>query len=294
MPNVQSSSSVPPGQRPRPLVSFDLIIKILALVFSIVVIWMFYSAYVWPSAESVALQSRLMAANDPNFTSPRTLAVVLKDPEQQVELSLWLWATILMTLKLRRLTVENAMLHRSYLQLEPGERILPDDSLGHVKDLQAAVEARRSWRDRILPGVILASLHRFHSTGSIQDAASSIKERAEVAADELEADLSLIRYIVWAIPSVGFIGTVRGIGEALAQAQRALAGDISGVTDALGLAFNSTLVALVLSLALMFMLHLLQGRQDKVILDIQNFCHSHVVGQMKVPAQETRAPAFQA
>jgi hypothetical protein len=29
------------------------------------------------------------------------------------------------------------------------------------------------------------------------------------------------------------------------------------------------------------------------MLDIQNFCHDHVVGQMKIPSQETGTPAFQ-
>jgi biopolymer transport protein ExbB/TolQ len=201
---------------------------------------------------------------------------------------------MLMTLKLRRLSVENAMLSGHYLELEPGERILPDDALGHLKDLSAAIDSRVGWRERILPNVILAALQRFHATNSIQDAAQSIKERSDVSAEELEADLSLTRYIIWAIPSIGFIGTVRGIGEALAQANKALAGDISGVTAALGLAFNSTLVALLLSLVLMFMLHLLQGRQDNLILEIQNFCHQHIVGKMKIPAQETGTPVFQA
>jgi biopolymer transport protein ExbB/TolQ len=275
------------------ILSRDFLIKNFALLVSIVAVWMLYSSYIRPAAEYVAAESRLRAAQDPEFTAPRTLPVVLKDWEQQVELTLFVWAAILMTLKLRRLAVENRMLGLSYLRLEAGERILPDDALGHYKDLYAEVNSTRSWSERILPNVILSALHRFHATRSIQDAAQSIKERADVAADELEADLSLTRYIVWAIPSVGFVGTVRGIGEALAQAQKALSGDISGVTDALGLAFNSTLVALLLSLVLMFMLHLLQGRQDKLILDIQNFCHDRVVGQMKIPSQESGTPAFQ-
>lgn len=274
-------------------ISADFVIKNLALVFSIVSIWMVYSFYVRPTAQDVAIETRLRQRQDPEYTSPRSLAVILKDWEQQGAVTLWLWATILLSIKLRRLAQEDSMLNGSYLQLEPGERILPDDSLSHYKDLQAAMISRKSWRGRILPNVILSALHRFHSTRSIQDAASSIKERSEVAADELEADLSLIRYIIWAIPSVGFIGTVRGIGEALAQAQKALSGDISGVTDALGLAFNSTLTALLLSLVLMFMLHLLQGRQDKLILDIQNFCSDEVVGLMKIPAQESGTPAYQ-
>ena len=58
----------------------------------------------------------------------------------------------------------------------------------------------------------------------------------------------MIRYISWAIPSIGFIGTVRGIGEALAQADKAVQGDIAGVTQSLGVAFNSTFIALLISI----------------------------------------------
>jgi len=294
MTSASSSRRSRGSRNGRPFFSGDFIVKNVALLFSIVSVWMVYSLWVRPTAEEVAIETRLRQAQDPDYTAPRSIAVILKDYEQQFAITLWLWATILLSLKLRRLAQEDALLKEKFLQLEPGERILPDDALGHYKDLQAAIRARKAWQGRILPDVILAALHRFHSTRSIQDAASCIRERSEVAGEELEADLSLIRYIIWAIPSVGFIGTVRGIGEALAQAQKALSGDISGVTDALGLAFNSTLTALLLSLVLMFMLHLLQGRQDKLILDIQNYCTDEVVGQMKIPAQETGTPAFQA
>ena len=68
----------------------------------------------------------------------------------------------------------------------------------------------------------------------------------------------MIRYISWAIPSIGFIGTVRGIGEALAQADKAVQGDIAGVTQSLGVAFNSTFIALLISIFLMFLVHQLQ------------------------------------
>ena len=58
----------------------------------------------------------------------------------------------------------------------------------------------------------------------------------------------MVRYITWAIPSIGFIGTVRGISLALGQAHEAVQGDILGVTLSLGVAFNSTFVALIISL----------------------------------------------
>ena len=79
----------------------------------------------------------------------------------------------------------------------------------------------------------------------------TIKEQCDIEAERLDSELSMVRYIAWAIPSIGFIGTVRGFGEALGQAYKAVEGDISGVTASLGVAFNSTFVALILSIIIM-------------------------------------------
>jgi biopolymer transport protein ExbB/TolQ len=87
----------------------------------------------------------------------------------------------------------------------------------------------------------------------------------------------MIRYLIWAIPSIGFIGTVRGIGGALAQADQALAGDIGGMTNSLGLAFNSTFVALLISIVLMFLLHQLLRLQDGLVVDTQAYCEKFLL-----------------
>ena len=91
----------------------------------------------------------------------------------------------------------------------------------------------------------------------------------------------MVRYIAWAIPSIGFIGTVRGIGAALGQAHKAVEGDISGVTLNLGVAFNSTFVALILSIIIMFLLHQLQHMQDRLVLDTQAYVDEHLVEKLR-------------
>jgi biopolymer transport protein ExbB/TolQ len=98
----------------------------------------------------------------------------------------------------------------------------------------------------------------------------------------------MIRYIAWAIPAIGFIGTVRGIGMALSEAYRAVEGDIAGVTDALGVAFNSTLVALLLSIILMFLMHQIQLQQERLALDAQSFCEDRLLPHLKI-TREMRA-----
>ena len=100
----------------------------------------------------------------------------------------------------------------------------------------------------MIPRVLLIALHRFDSTKNIQDVSNAISEVLDKESDKLDSELSMVRYIAWAIPSIGFIGTVRGIGEALSQAHKAVQGDIAGVTASLGVAFNSTFIALVISI----------------------------------------------
>ena len=133
----------------------------------------------------------------------------------------------------------------------------------------------------LLPRTLLSALRRFASTHSIQDASSLAQSVCDTEADRLESDLSMIRYIAWAIPAIGFIGTVRGIGDALAQAQRAVQGDLAGVTEALGLAFNSTLIALLISIVLMFLIHQLQSVQERLVFDTEAYCDEKLIRHMK-------------
>jgi biopolymer transport protein ExbB/TolQ len=133
----------------------------------------------------------------------------------------------------------------------------------------------------LLPRALLNALRRFSSTRNIQDVASSTHTLCESEAERLESELAMIRYISWAIPSIGFIGTVRGIGEALAQANVAVTGDISGVTASLGVAFNSTFIALLISIFLMFLVHQLQQLQERLVFDAENYTDEKLIRHMK-------------
>ena len=59
-------------------------------------------------------------------------------------------------------------------------------------------------------------------------------------------------------------------------------GDVSGVVAGLGIAFNSTLVALALSIFVMFLLHQVQLRQERAVLDTEEFLDTRVVRQLLV------------
>ena len=80
-----------------------------------------------------------------------------------------------------------------------------------------------------------------------------LKYLADLDADRLHARFALVRVIIWAIPILGFLGTVIGITLAIAKlAPQALEDSLPAVTAGLGVAFDTTALALGLSIVLMF------------------------------------------
>lgn len=282
--------------RNKGIFSLEFLVPVLGFIFAFVVVETWYRKSVVPQARDFLVKRQILAAQGASGTSAemraRPLYIIIKDEEPKWEIIFCLWGLIVLGYKLVHVTRERGLFKYDFVRVQPGERIIPEDALDRYKELKTAIEREPRWRERLLPECILASLHRFHATASVQDAANAVRERAELAGDELDSSLGLVRYIAWAIPAIGFIGTVRGIGEALNSAEEAVKGDISAVTTGLGLAFNSTFVGLALCIVLMFFLHVVQGRQEAFIIETQTFCRDKLIDNMKVPTKEESTSVF--
>ena len=254
--------------------SSEFIYQLFALLIAVIVVHAVYVGAIRPSADAqLQKQAELQAAGE-DFVPERTLAVVIRDFEQEACFILLIWALAIMGYKGRSTLQEQAMLERNLIDIPDGTSVLPEDAREYSRALESLPTREQ---DYLLPRTLLSSLQRFATTGSIQAVSDTIKEQSEVESDRLDSELSMVRYIAWAIPSIGFIGTVRGIGDALGQAYKAVEGDISGVTVSLGVAFNSTFVALVLSIVIMFCLHQLQLSQERLVLDSQRYADKRLL-----------------
>lgn len=258
----------------------EVITQIFALVIIVIVVHAVYVAVVRPSADIVVTQQAAMQAADPSYVPDQSLYVILKDYEQETCIILFLWAVFIVGMKAARTMKERALLDRDLLQVSDGTSILPEDARHYARPIQAMPAREQGF---LLPRALQSALHRFGTTRSVQDVAATVRGVCDSESDRLESELTVIRYIAWAIPSIGFIGTVRGIGMALGQAQQAVDGNIMGVTMNLGVAFNSTLVALVTSIILMFLLHQLSLIQDRLVLDSENYCDQHLIRYLQSP-----------
>lgn len=264
----------------------DFFYQIFALILSVIIVHGLYVTIIRPNADIIMQQDAQLQLEDPDHVQERSLYVVMRDYEQESCIILMFWAMSIIGLKLVRNRRENRLLERQLLPLSEGMSILPEDARDYARPVQALPPNEREY---LLPRALLNALQRFGSTRSIQDVSNVIKDLCTAESERLESELTIVRYIAWAIPSIGFLGTVRGIGEALGQAHKAVSGDIVGVTVSLGVAFNSTFVALVVSILLMFLLNQLQLFQDRLVLDTQNYCDNYLVRHLQVPHKDESA-----
>jgi biopolymer transport protein ExbB/TolQ len=246
--------------------SSEFMFQLFALLIAVIVVHTAYVGVIRPSADAQLEQQMARQLAGEDFVPERSLAVVIRDFEQEACFILLLWALAIMGYKARHNMQEQAILDRSLLEIPEGTSVLPRDAREYSRMLESLPPEQQ---DLLVPRTLMTALQRFATTGSIQAVSDTIKEQCESESDRLDSELSMVRYIAWAIPSIGFIGTVRGIGDALGQAYKAVEGDISGVTASLGVAFNSTFVALVLSIIIMFCLHQLQLAQERLVLNSQ-------------------------
>jgi biopolymer transport protein ExbB/TolQ len=257
---------------------FEFVYQLFSLIVLVILVHGIYVAVIRPKADVILAEQAAQLQEDKSYVTKRSVYVLIRDYEQEACFILMFWALAIMAYKSIMTIKHRALLNKDLIPLAEGMRILPEDTRDLSRRIQALPPPQQ---EALLPRALLAALHRFGSTRSIQDVSAATHAYCDTEGERLESELSMIRYIAWAIPAVGFIGTVRGIGEALGQAHKAIEGDIFGVTKSLGVAFNSTLIALLLSVVLMFLVHQLQLLQERYVLDTEAYCEENLTRNLQ-------------
>jgi biopolymer transport protein ExbB/TolQ len=242
-----------------------------------------------------------MTANEqgrPPFTVERLLRMLL-GPEQIACYAAFAWAAFILLSRHLELRRQRKAFGLELLPIEEDARILPEDA--------------RLWQRRInrlsspngpflLSHLLEAALSKFAITRSPQEAGDVIRSQVDVELGRLASSMATVNYLAWAIPALGFVGTVRGIGMALtltANTDVELQQFMDITTRSLCVAFDTTLISLLLSLVLMFLLHGQQRGEEALVLDSQQYCLDHLLGRLyhlettaSSPTMETQRPEW--
>jgi biopolymer transport protein ExbB/TolQ len=250
-----------------------------ALIFTIIFVHATYVSWIRPrgAEDTAAEQARLRT--DKEYVPSRTIFLTIKDIEQEVEIGHFMWAMLIIGYKAYLVRRERQLLERELIHVPEGIKVLPEDAKDYARQVEALPPEDQP---KLVVRALQRALDRFAATRSIRDAAETSRSVCDSETERLDSGLAMIRYIAWAIPAIGFIGTVRHIGDALLQANKAVTGDITGVTSDLGIAFNATFVALLLTIILMFFLHQLQQAQEQLVHDTDTWIDQHLIRHMQV------------
>ena len=201
---------------------------------------------------------------------------------------LFFWSCTILFVKGRKAKFQRKALA---LNLVPQD---PNFFLNTATAREALLRIRGSVDDTshfLLLNRIEVALSNLQNIGQISDVASIVNAQASMDEDQVSSSYNLLNGFLWAIPVLGFIGTVLGLGQAIGEFGNTiqLADDMSqlkeslkDVTGGLSTAFDTTLLGLVGSIAVQ-MIVTFRKRQEFLILDECNeYCQTYVLSKLRL------------
>ena len=137
---------------------------------------------------------------------------------------------------------------------EQDQLVLTADEVAQIK--LHTIQIEKGGQPSLVGDFIKKACTQYRNDQSISETLQVFNTQVENSKEELEGDLELIRYLLGAIITLGFIGTLLGLSSSIGMAHLAKTAEgMPEITRNLNVAFDTTLVALLIGLILNFLYH---------------------------------------
>lgn len=225
----------------------------------------------------------------------RFLADMFTDrgPTQHATVFLFAWSLVILFLKWCKLALQRRVLAVNVIPEAPDFVLSPRTADQVLDRISEAVDDPRHF---LLLNRIVVALANLRNLGRVTDVDEILRSQAEQQESMMETSYSLLRGFIWAIPVLGFIGTVLGLSTAIggfgsvlgsAKDVQQITGALRIVTAGLATAFETTLVSLVAALALQLLVTFLKKQEEEFLDDCADYCLRRIVNRLRiVPLQQ--------
>jgi biopolymer transport protein ExbB/TolQ len=143
---------------------------------------------------------------------------------------------------------------------------------------------------------LLRGLSHYEARGNHAETAEILTSQSDIDATTVDSSYTIVKVFIWAIPILGFIGTVVGISDAVggfagelgaADDMAVLKDKLGMVTSGLGVAFDTTLLALIMSVMVMFPASVMQMREEELLNAIDDYCNENFLKRLEDSSSET-------
>lgn len=190
---------------------------------------------------------------------------------------------ILFFIGIADLFIRNMSANSEYEAMSLG--LLPEDetTILNSSSLVSYYKKNKVTYEYRLSKIINLVILQFQTTKSVDMSNDVMKTSLEFFSNEIEEKYTFLRYIVWAIPSFGFIGTVYGISMALNTIKSMSINDpnlLSKTVSELSVAFYTTLLALLMSCLLVFFMGIIQSKEERILNETGKYCLKNLINRL--------------
>jgi biopolymer transport protein ExbB/TolQ len=198
------------------------------------------------------------------------------------------WSLAILFVKWRKLVLQRQALRHHVMPDDPAYVLSAATVDPVLSRVYATVDDPRNF---ILFNRIVVALSNLRNLGRVTDVDEILRSQAEQDESAVETSYSLVQGFVWAIPVLGFIGTVLGLSEAIGQFSGVLGagtdveqitGALKGVTGGLATAFETTLEALVAALVIQLLITSLRKAEEEFLDEAMDYGLRYVVGRLRI------------
>lgn len=198
------------------------------------------------------------------------------------------WCLAFLLIKWKKLNVQRKALDIILVPDANDYVISPMNAQDIIQSIDAKVFRGK---DFVVLWRIECALSNLKNIGRVSDVSSLLNDLAENDANYVESSYTLPKGLIWAVPVLGFIGTVLGLSQAVGGFGSVVAGGadlnalkdaLGGVTGGLATAFETTLIALVAALIIQLLMTLLQQKEEEFLDECATYCHKNLTSHLKM------------
>lgn len=204
------------------------------------------------------------------------------------------WASFALLIKSRKLALQRRCFQEEYrvVPASPGFVLAAKTVDVVMNNIHRTVDDPRHF---VLFNRIQIALSNLRNLGRVGDVEDILRAQGSHDESSMETSYSVLNSFVWAIPVLGFIGTVLGLSDAIGEFGGVLQGagemdaikaSLQNVTAGLSEAFVTTLEALVAALLIQLWLAFLKKSEEEFLDECTEYCTRNVVNKLRIMVYE--------
>lgn len=202
--------------------------------------------------------------------------------------ALFVLALMILFIKWRKLAFQKKAFNVELIPVGNNFALNSETALDVIKALNESVDDPKRF---VLFNRIERALLNLKNVGNVSDVSEMLRAQAENDESHMDSSYGILSGIIWVIPILGFIGTVVGLSGAIGGFGAVLNTDatisslrdsLAPVTGNLGIAFDTTFVALVLAMVIQMLMTLLRKQEEMFLDTCRDYAHVNVISRLRI------------